>query len=199
MKQVTSIAAMLGLLFLCAACGGETRNRATATPSETLAATASVPTLAPTLTSAAPTLQSTQSIALTTTVPPATTVTPTAVLSNTVAPADSGLPAAIASLLPNANPVHGGELALQNGCSACHSLDEGVKVVGPSWYNLGNHAATRVSGESAPLYLYNSIILPNHYVLEGFLPNLMPQTYADQLSEQDIADLITYLLTLRAN
>ena len=193
MKQVTSIAAMLGLFFLCAACGGEAQNSATATPSETIAATAIVPTLAPTLTSAGPTLQSTQSIA------PTTTVSPATVLSNTVAPADSGLPAAIASLLPNANPVHGGELALQNGCSACHSLDEGVKVVGPSWYNLGNHAAIRVSGESAPLYLYNSIFLPNQYILEGFLPNLMPQTYADQLSEQDMADLIAYLLKLRAN
>ena len=71
-----------------------------------------------------------------------------------------------------------------------------MKVVGPSWYNLANNAATRIAGKSAPLYLYHSITLPNQHILEGFLPNLMPQTYADQLGEQDMADLIAYLLTL---
>jgi cytochrome c551/c552 len=203
MKQVSSMAAILLLLLLCVACGSETEASAAATPS--------VPTLAPTATSAAPTLQAAELVTVPVTISPTITVStttistdvptdvPTDTVTTTVASADSGLPASIAALLPTADPVRGSELALQNGCSACHSLDEGVKVVGPSWYDLGNHAATRVAGESAPLYLYNSIVLPNQYILEGFLANLMPQTYADQLSEQEMADLIAYLLTLRAN
>ena len=196
MKQVTSIAAIIPtivvLLLICAACSGGTESNATVTPSQNTTATADVPTLAPTSTSAAVAVQSTQSV--TQPVTQSVIISPT--INNAADPADSGLPVAIAALLPTANPVHGGELARQNGCSACHSLDEGVKVVGPSWYNLANNAATRIAGKSAPLYLYHSITLPNQHILEGFLPNLMPQTYADQLGEQDMADLIAYLLTL---
>lgn len=112
--------------------------------------------------------------------------------------ADSvGLPAPLAALLPAADPERGRELTVQYGCTACHSLDEGVNVVGPSWYSLGALAATRVPDESAAFYLYHSIVQPNQHVVEGFLPNLMPQSYQEQLSEQDLADMIQYLLTLQ--
>ncbi|MCE7983627.1 MAG: hypothetical protein DYG89_20835 [Caldilinea sp. CFX5] len=112
--------------------------------------------------------------------------------------ADSaGLPATIAALLPNADPEHGRELTVQYGCTACHASEEGVNVVGPSWYNVGAIAATRVPDESAAFYLYHSIVQPNQHVVEGFLPNLMPQSYQEQLSEQELADMIQYLLTLQ--
>lgn len=109
----------------------------------------------------------------------------------------AGLPATLAALLPNADPEHGRELTVQYGCTACHALEEATTVVGPSWYNVGATAATRVPGESAALYLYHSIVQPNQHVVEGFLPNLMPQTYQEQLSEQELADMIQYLLTLQ--
>jgi len=107
------------------------------------------------------------------------------------------LPATLAALLPNAGPEHGRELTVQYGCTACHALEEGANVVGPSWYNMGAIAATRVPDESAALYLYHSIVQPNQRIVEGFLPNLMPQTYQEQLSEQELADMIQYLLTLQ--
>lgn len=118
--------------------------------------------------------------------------------NNTATAAETaGLPATIAALLPNADPAHGRELSVQYGCTACHALEEGAAVVGPSWYNIGAIAATRVPGESAALYLYHSIVQPNQHVVEGFLPNLMPQTYQEQLNEQELADMIQYLLTLQ--
>lgn len=118
--------------------------------------------------------------------------------NNTATAAETAdLPATIAALLPNADPTHGRELSIQYGCTACHALEEGAAVVGPSWYNIGAIAATRVPGESAALYLYQSIVQPNQHVVEGFLPNLMPQTYQEQLSEQELADMIQYLLTLQ--
>jgi hypothetical protein len=54
-----------------------------------------------------------------------------------------------------------------------------------------------VAGQSAEFYLYNSIIHPNDFVVEGFLPNLMPQLYEATLTEEQIAHMIAYLLTLR--
>jgi cytochrome c551/c552 len=129
--------------------------------------------------------------------PPATPPANGAADSATNAADNAGLPASIAALLPNADPGHGRELTVQYGCTACHALEEGTNVVGPSWYNIGAIAATRVPDESAALYLYHSIVDPNQYVVEGFLPNLMPQTYQEQLSEEDLADMIQYMLTLQ--
>jgi hypothetical protein len=70
-------------------------------------------------------------------------------------------------------------------------------MVGPTWHNLAETAATRVEGQSAEEYLYLSIVKPNAFVVEGYLPNIMLQTYDALLSDQDLADLVAYLLTLR--
>ncbi|MBX3000779.1 MAG: c-type cytochrome [Caldilineaceae bacterium] len=111
--------------------------------------------------------------------------------------AESELPPNIAAALAQANPVQGEQLILSNGCTACHSMQPGVVQVGPSWYNLAGHAETRVEGQSAELYLYNSIVHPNDYIVEGFMPNLMPQLYEATLTDQQIAHMIAYMLTLR--
>ena len=62
---------------------------------------------------------------------------------------------------------------------------------------MAETAATRVEGESAPAYFYNSIVHPNDYVVDGYAPGVMIQTYGDTLSDQDLADIIGYLLTLK--
>ena len=90
------------------------------------------------------------------------------------------------------------QLTVANGCIACHSLVEGQVLVGPPWYNVANTAATRVAGEPAPVYLYQSIMEPNAHVVEGFTPDLMPKVYADTLSTEQIADIIAYMLSLTA-
>ncbi len=53
------------------------------------------------------------------------------------------------------------------------------------------------SATSAEQYLFESVVMPNASVVEGFQPNLMPQNYADRLSAQDAADLLAYMLSLR--
>ncbi len=127
--------------------------------------------------------------------------TPTQASSAETSPASdalyAGLPAEIAAFFPDqADPAAGEQVATANACSACHNMQEGVVQVGPSWYNLANTAATRVEGQSAALYLYTSIVAPNDHVVEGFAANLMPQIYADTLSDAQLADVIAYLLTL---
>ena len=38
---------------------------------------------------------------------------------------------------------------------------------------------------------------PNTDVPEGFQPNVMPQNFKDELSDQQINDLVAYMLTLQ--
>jgi cytochrome c2 len=83
-------------------------------------------------------------------------------------------------------------------CGACHSLQEGVKVVGPSLFGIATTAATRKEGFDAAKYLHESIVLPNDFIVEGFTsPSGMPPTFANQMTKQDLADVLAYLLTLK--
>jgi mono/diheme cytochrome c family protein len=82
-------------------------------------------------------------------------------------------------------------------CTSCHALEAGVTLVGPSLAAIGAEAGSRVSGESAEEYLRKAVAEPNAYLVEGFASGLMPATYAIQLSEQQINDLVAYMLTLK--
>ena len=48
------------------------------------------------------------------------------------------------------------------------------------------------------MYLYSSITDPNDHIVDGYTSGVMPETYSVDLSEQDLADLLTYLLSQRA-
>src|SRR5690606_23515974 len=77
-------------------------------------------------------------------------------------------------------------------CSSCHSLD-GSRGTGPSLQGIGDVAATRRNGQDATTYIMNSIISPGQYIVPGF-SNQMPSAYGQQLSRQQLADLIAYIL-----
>jgi mono/diheme cytochrome c family protein len=100
------------------------------------------------------------------------------------------------SLALPGDPMRGQQLTLASGCLACHSLRGGQATVGPTWYNLAETASQRVRGQSAAEYLYSSIVNPNAYVVQGYSPNVMPQTYGRLLSDSELADIAGYLLTL---
>lgn len=78
-------------------------------------------------------------------------------------------------------------------CATCHTLD-GTSLVGPSVKGISERAATQVPGLSAEEYLRQSILEPSAHLVEGY-DDLMNKNYGDTLSEQDINDLIAFLLT----
>ncbi len=80
-------------------------------------------------------------------------------------------------------------------CSACHSLTAGQTLVGPSLGGIATTAATRKSGYSAEQYIHESIVSPNAYTVTGFNQNIMPVTFGAQMTKQDLADLIAFLMT----
>lgn len=79
-------------------------------------------------------------------------------------------------------------------CANCHSLDGGASA-GPPLDGYGASAATRVKGQSAEAYTFDSILRPARHLVRGY-SNIMPGEYGKKLSAQDVADLIAYLLTL---
>jgi cytochrome c551/c552 len=217
-------AALLSAVLALSGCGDETATLATSTPiavytpwstepataASSLAASPATPTASPVATLASsPTPQPTDTPSPTATPSPQPTPTEAAAEppSTDGAPATTpsadastdGLPAELAAQLATADPDNGEQLTVVYGCIACHSLQAGQTTVGPSWHNLGAVAATRVEGQSAEAYLYFSIVDPNAHLVEGFQAGLMPATYQDMLTAEQIADIIAYLLTLKAD
>ncbi len=83
------------------------------------------------------------------------------------------------------------------GCITCHSLEAGKVLVGPSHAGIATAAASAVPGKSAEEFLKESIINPDAVITEGFTAGIMYQNYAKDLSEQEINDLVAYMLTLK--
>lgn len=111
--------------------------------------------------------------------------------------------------LPVGDPQRGEVLLEVKACAGCHYL--GRVGPAPSWkaeiYAGGKGIATRAterwqkagySGEatSETEYLVESILMPNAYVIEGYMQGTMPQTFGELLTEQELADIISYLLEI---
>lgn len=82
------------------------------------------------------------------------------------------------------------------GCVTCHSLVADITLVGPSHYRLADRAANAVPDQSAAAYLWTSIVDPNAHITAGYAPGDMYGQYATELTMQEIADLVVYMLTL---
>lgn len=88
----------------------------------------------------------------------------------------------------------GGQIA----CNICHNVAPGSgTLVGPSLDGIAIRAISTVPGESAEQYLRNSIVNPSAYVVPGFADGLMPQAFGTVLTQQQLDDLIAYLMTLK--
>lgn len=112
----------------------------------------------------------------------------------------AGLPEAVVALIPG-DADRGLELTVPHNCIGCHVTDNSLIDVAPTWLEIADTAVGRAEqlGLAGPaMYLYTSITNPNDYIVGGYTSGVMPETYSEDLSEQDLADLLTYLLTLRA-
>jgi cytochrome c553 len=106
----------------------------------------------------------------------------------------AGLEPDAAAAVAAGDVAQGETLALTNGCIGCHALDPETQMTGPTWYNMGNTAVNRVADQGPADYLYASISAPNEFVVPDYPANVMPQTYVDSLSTDDIGHLVAYLL-----
>ncbi len=103
--------------------------------------------------------------------------------------------ARVAELLAGADPARGEPLIVQMDCAACHISAAGVGIA-PAFEGIAERAGTRRSPLIAAEYIYESILYPTRFVVEGYAGS-MPQNYAERLSDEQLGDIIAYLLTLK--
>ena len=103
--------------------------------------------------------------------------------ANTPAPAGTGIDLAAADY----------DLGFQvymRECAVCHGAANGV---GPSLTTMRDRAPTAVAGLSAEEYLWQSIVQPGAFVVEGY-QDVMPKDYGQTLSQDEIAGLVRFIL-----
>lgn len=189
----------------------EDEDEETTAETEDNGAVAVAPTLAPTATAIPPTSTPTPEPTAVPTEEPTPTVAPTEAptevpgveVNGLIGDPDKGFE--VFNYFPNPDPN-----AAQKFCAACHAVEEPVILVGPYLYGIASraHGGDHSHGDQQALidYLYESIVDPNAQIAEPQIredgteaiwsPGLMPQNWDEVLSDQQIADLVAYLLTL---
>lgn len=114
----------------------------------------------------------------------------------TGADADDAVAGPPTTLAP-VGPPSGEQLAQVAGCTACHSTD-GSELVGPTWLGIAG-TERPIEGGGTVLanreYLDQSIVDPAVLIVAGF-PDVMPKTFGDTLSDDEINALIDYIESL---
>ena len=86
--------------------------------------------------------------------------------------------------------VDGAQVFTDAGCAGCHALAD-----------AGSSATTGPDLDGAlqnqdEAFIRTAIVDPNADIAEGYPPDVMPQTYEDQLSPEELDALVTYLAQL---
>jgi mono/diheme cytochrome c family protein len=97
--------------------------------------------------------------------------------------------APVAAATPSAPLTKVDEIIAKHACGACHKVADQVGELGPNLTSIG---ASRDRE-----YLRRAILDPNADVAEGFIPNMMPGTYANQLYASELEVLVDYLAGLK--
>jgi len=85
------------------------------------------------------------------------------------------------------------------GCGACHAFGPAGSdaEVGPGLDDLAG--AAEGAGVSLEEFVRESIIDPNARVAEGYQPDVMPDTYENTLSDEQLDGLVQYLVDGQGN
>ena len=109
---------------------------------------------------------------------------------------DSTIKVTEATLDPN-SAAGLGKFLFSTHCAACHAVDEGTILVGPSLAGIGSAAASRIENMDAETYLSRSILFPDNFIADGYVVGAMQQNFASILTSEDVNNLVAYLLTLK--
>ena len=82
----------------------------------------------------------------------------------------------------------GAQVFANNGCGGCHTF-----AAAEAGGNLGPNLDETLPGESEAK-VKEMIVDPNAEIAKGYPPNVMPQTYEQELSPKELEDLVKFLL-----
>jgi mono/diheme cytochrome c family protein len=107
-------------------------------------------------------------------------------------------PVPLAPLEDLSDPVALGRATFtEAGCVACHTVSGlSIGTVGPILDGIGSRAGETVAGLSAEEYIRQSILDPNFFMVDDFAEGIMPQSFADTLSDEQIDSLVAFMLSL---
>jgi cytochrome c oxidase subunit II len=91
------------------------------------------------------------------------------------------------------NEALGAKTFASAGCGGCHTFKKAGSdgQVGPPLDDLT--AAAQQAGESVSDYVRQSIVDPNAVVVSGYQPGVMPQTFKDSLTRDQLDALVAYV------
>lgn len=95
-------------------------------------------------------------------------------------------------LLASADVERGENLVLLHGCTVCHGGDNAGRLA-PGYDDLPDVAGERRPPLTAAAYVYESIIYPGAFTVEGY-PNNMPRIYEEKIPDDELGDIMAYLL-----
>lgn len=104
---------------------------------------------------------------------------------------------------PSTDPVEmaslGAELAASQGCVACHNVTGDPGGIGPTWKGLFGSDVELGDGATVTAdeaFITESIVAPLASVVAGYQP-IMPASYGEVLTEQQIAYIVEYIKSLQ--
>ena len=89
-----------------------------------------------------------------------------------------------------------GQAVFNLRCAQCHATVPDTIVIGPSLYGIATRAETRVEGYDAEAYIERSILIPDFYLVEGFV-DTMPTNFGKELTSEELSAVISYLMTFK--
>lgn len=98
----------------------------------------------------------------------------------------AGVPGAAPPKVPGGP---GAQVFANNGCGGCHTL-AAANAGGVTGPNLDE---VLTAGDSAS-HIEEMIVDPNAELAQGYPPNVMPQTYEQEISKKELEDLVQYLI-----
>ncbi len=89
---------------------------------------------------------------------------------------------------PGGGAENGKQIFVAQGCGGCHALS----AAGTNG-TTGPDLDEALEGKDAA-FIRESIVDPDAQITEGFEAGLMPKDYGDKLSDQELSDLVAFLL-----
>ena len=131
----------------------------------------------------------------TTVLDPNTPPGPTECSANPDCVAGLGTTREIAASLPVGDAANGGTLYSANGCIGCHLGGAAGPDLAGTYARVEADRLTleQYAGWTADEYVITAILYPNHYVVDTYVAGVMPQTFGQLLTAQQLADIVAYI------